>query len=87
MNNAGVFSGDLLVWERARGGCWQQVHRRDQTGAGCKVSQLPHGRPVIRSANTGYPDRHIRGGDTFEAGGCDVQYSRPWSVCLTHVRR
>lgn len=70
MKGAGVFSGDLLVVDRGR----EAVAGNIVIGV---VNQEPavkflsyvHGRPVLRSANRGYPDRHILEGDTFEVWG------------------
>lgn len=70
MMDAGVFSGDLLVVDKGREAqAGNMVIGVINQEPAVKFLSYVHGRPVLRSANRGYPDRHILEGDTFEVWG------------------
>ena len=70
MQGAGVFSGDLLIVDKGRepqsGNMVIGVINQEPA---VKFLSYLHGRPVLRSANKGFPDRHILESDTFEVWG------------------
>lgn len=75
MRGAGVFSGDLLIVDKGRepqpGNMVIGVINQEPA---VKFLNYVQGRPVLKSANRGFPDRHILEGDTFEVWGV-VTYS------------
>lgn len=70
MQGAGIFSGDLLVVDKAAEPVSGRVVIAVVNGEPvCKRLDYEHGAPVLRSENPRYPSRYIIEGDTFEIWG------------------
>lgn len=75
MQDAGIFSGDILVVDKAADPVKGRVVIAVVNGEPlCKRLDFENGAPVLRSDNPRYPSRHIMEGDTFEIWGV-VRYS------------